>query len=69
MKELERILRNTSVGDTVEVIYDGDIYHFTRCGKRFPTFTVMINGYIYERKPIFQPKIITSWLKEGTFKE
>lgn len=67
MRELEKILRTVANGDTLEVVHKGNIYHFTRCSKRIPAFTVMVNGFIYESRPIFQPKIIVNWLEKDMF--
>ena len=67
MRELEKVLRTVENGDTLEVVHNGNIYHFTRCSKRLAGFTVMVNGFIYESRPIFQPKIIVSWLEKDMF--
>lgn len=64
---LEKALRQVQYGDTLELIQNGHIYHFTRRSRRFSAFTVMVDGNIFENRPIFQPKIIVSWLEEGAF--
>ena len=64
---LEKALRQVSYNDTLELIRNGHIYHFTRKSHRYPAFTVIVDGCIFESRPIFQPKLIISWLEEGAF--
>lgn len=64
---LEKALRQVQYGDTLELVREGHIYHFTRRSRRFSAFTVIVDGRLIESRPIFQPKLIISWLEENAF--